>query len=169
MNSAETAKPGIFQDWDANEGSPKGRFVMLFFRLCQRIRKLPCGLWVLGAPILGIYVLLVHWIMGIEIDYRSEIGAGLCIRHGTGLVVHPEVRMGNACVLRQGVTIGDRLPKKGVPVLSDNVNVGVGALILGPISIGEGAVIGAGSVVIKDVPSRSVVAGNPARVIRDET
>lgn len=168
MDNPETAKTGIFQDWHANEGSPKGRFVMLFFRLCQRIRRLPSGLWILGSPVLGLYVLLVHWIMGIEIDYRSDIGAGLCIRHGTGLVVHPDVRMGVACILRQGVTIGDRLPRKGVPVLSDNVNVGAGALILGPIRVGEGAVIGAGSVVINDVAAGSVVAGNPARTIRHE-
>lgn len=166
MENEIKSTAGIFQDWDANQGSPKGRFVMLFFRLCQRIRKLPYGLWIFGSPILAFYVLLVHWVMGIEIDYRSDIGAGLCVRHGTGLVVHPQARMGSACVLRQGVTIGDRLPRKGVPVLSNNVNVGANALILGPVSVGEGAVIGAGSVVINDVAPRTVVAGNPARVIR---
>ncbi len=168
MDNEIKSTAGIFQDWDVNQGSPKGRFVMLFCRLCQRIRKLPYGLWIFGSPILGLYVLLVHWIMGIEIDYRSDIGAGLCLRHGTGLVVHPAAVIGSRCTLRQGVTIGDRLPRKGIPVLANNVNVGANALILGPISVGEGAVIGAGSVVIDDVAPKSVVAGNPARVIRCE-
>ena len=78
----------ILQDWSANRGSPKGRFVMAFFRMCQLVRRLPGGLWVFGSPLLAGYVFFVHWVMGIELDYKTAIGPGLALRHGVGLVVH---------------------------------------------------------------------------------
>jgi serine acetyltransferase len=83
-------------------------------------------------------------------------------------VIHPGARIGASCLLRQGVTIGDRLPRQGLPVLGNNVNVGANALILGPVRVGDGAVIGAGSVVIHDVAPGCVVAGNPARILRSQ-
>jgi len=156
----------ILQDWSANANNPKGRFVLLYFRLCQGIRGLPLGLWVLGAPLLVFYVLLVHWLMGIELDYKTTVGPGLALQHGVGLVVHQRAVIGSGCTLRNGVTIGERPPREGVPVLGDSVDVGVNAVILGPITIGNGVVIGAGSVVIRSINAGDVVAGNPARLIR---
>jgi putative colanic acid biosynthesis acetyltransferase WcaB len=156
----------ILQDWSANANNPKGRFVMVFFRLSQRVRGLPCGLWVLGMPLLAFYVVLVHWLMGIELDYKTSVGPGLALQHGVGLVVHQRAVMGSGCTLRNGVTIGERPPREGVPVLGDGVDVGVNAVILGPVAIGNGAVIGAGSVVIQSVDAGSAMAGNPARLIR---
>lgn len=152
----------LFQDWAANAGNPKGRSVLALFRLCQLIRRLPAGLWLLGAPVLAVYVLLVHWIMGIEIDYRSEVGPGLALYHGTGLVVHASAKIGADCVLRNGVTIGERRRGGGCPVLENDVELGVNAVLLGPIRVGAGAVVGAGSVVLRDVSPQTVVAGNPA-------
>lgn len=156
----------ILQDWAANANNPKGRFVLLYFRLCQVIRRLPLGLWGLGAPFLAFYVLLVHWLMGVELDYQTIVGPGLSLQHGVGLVVHQHAVIGSGCTLRNGVTIGVRPPRKGLPVLGDGVDVGVNAVILGPVTIGQGSVIGAGSIVIRSVEVGSVVAGNPARLIR---
>lgn len=156
----------ILQDWAANANNPKGRFVLLYFRLCQGIRRLPAGLWLLGTPLLAFYVLLVHWLMGIELDYKTTVGPGLALQHGVGLVVHQQVVIGSGCTLRNGVTIGERPPREGVPVLGDGVDVGVNAVILGPITIGNVSVVGAGSVVIQSVDAGSIVAGNPARLIR---
>ena len=77
------------------------------------------------------------------------------------------------CTLRQSTTIGNKTladgSESGCPVLGDGVDVGANAVILGAIQIGEGAVIGAGSVVVKDVPAGAVMAGNPARVVREKT
>lgn len=156
----------ILQDWAANANNPKGRFVLLYFRLCQGIRRLPAGLWILGIPLLAFYVLLVHWLMGIELDYKTVVGPSLALQHGVGLVVHQSAVIGSGCTLRNGVTIGARPPREGIPILEDGVDVGVNAVILGPITIGRSAVIGAGSVVIGSVDAGSVVAGNPARMIR---
>ncbi len=156
----------ILQDWEANAGNAKGRCVMVLFRTCQAIRRWPDPLWLLGAPVLAFYVLLVHWLMGIELDYKSQIGPGLALHHGTGVVVHQTAVIGANCILRHGVTLGERRSGGGCPVLGDRVDTGVHAIILGPIHIGDGATIGAGSVVLHDVPPGAVVAGNPAKIIR---
>ncbi|NBR48835.1 serine acetyltransferase [bacterium] len=154
----------FFQDWSSNEGNAKGRFVMVFFRLCQSIRRSP--FWVLGIPVLGSYVLLVHWIMGIELDYQTDVGSGLSLQHGMGLVVHQKSRIGSGCLLRQGVTIGERCSGGPLPVIGNDVEIGANAIILGAVTLGDGAVVGAGSVVLHDVPKGGIVAGNPAKIIR---
>jgi len=156
----------ILQDWAANANNPKGRFVLLYFRLCQGIRRLPAGLWILGIPLLAFYVLLVHWLMGIELDYQTVVGPGLALQHGVGLVVHQRAVIGSGCTLRNGVTIGERPPREGFPVIGNGVDMGVNAVILGPVTIGDGSVIGAGSIVIQSVQAGSVMVGNPARLIR---
>jgi serine acetyltransferase len=104
--------------------------------------------------------------MGIELDYKSDIGPGLALHHGMKLVVHHQVKIGAGCVLRQFVTIGEKAPGGPVPVLGERVEVGANAVILGGIHLGDESVIGAGSVVLHDVPPRAVVAGNPARILR---
>lgn len=156
----------IFQDWDSNAGNPKGRFLLAFFRLCQMIRVQPEPIWFLGAPVLLLYVVLVEWMMGIELTYKTKTGTRLRLYHGTGLVVHEKSVLGDDCTLRQGVTIGYRSAGEGVPVIGHRVDIGCGAILLGAIRIGDGAVIGAGAVVLHDVPAGAVVAGNPAKVIR---
>jgi len=156
----------IFQDWSANSGSPKGRFVLAFFRICQVVRGLPGGVWILGAPVLAAYVLVVHWILGIELDYKTAVGSGLSLRHGVGLVVHRNVVIGAGCTLRQGVTIGERRGDGRCPLLEDGVEIGANAVLLGPVRIGQHSVIGAGAIILHDIEAFTVVAGNPAVVIK---
>lgn len=156
----------IFQDWEANANNPKGRFVLSFFRLCQVIRRQPEPVWVFGIPVLALYVLLVHWVMGIELDYQTAVGPGLRLYHGVGLVVHQRSVIGANCTLRHGVTLGWRRENEGCPILEDGVELGAGAIILGPVRVGKNAVIGAASLVLNDVEAGSRVGGNPARAIR---
>jgi serine O-acetyltransferase len=93
------------------------------------------------------------------------LGGGLLIPHPQGLVIHPEAELGPNCLLLQQVTIGTG-PKPGLPKLGGHVDVGAGAKILGGVTIGEHAVIGANAVVIADVPAHSIAVGVPAKVKR---
>lgn len=94
----------------------------------------------------------------------NEIGPGLFIQHGFSTGVTAE-RLGRDCWVNQNVTVGFA-GDEGEPVLGDRVQVGVGARVLGGITIGDDVVIGANAVVVKDVPPNCVVAGVPARIIR---
>ena len=159
----------IFQDWDANRGNEKGQLVLLLFRAAQWVRGWPEPWWLLGAPVLALHRVGVEWVLGIELRFKTRVGPGLRLFHGQGLVVHEGAVIGAHCTLRQSVTIGNKTLADGTPggcpVLGDRVDVGANAVIIGAIKIGDGAVIGAGAVVVKDVPPGAVVAGNPARVI----
>lgn len=77
--------------------------------------------------------------------------------------MHADAILGRGVLLRHGVTIG--ATERGVPVIKDDVDIGASAIILGDVVIGEGAVVGAGAVVVCDVPPMAVVVGNPARVV----
>jgi serine acetyltransferase len=95
----------------------------------------------------------------------TKIGANLVVHHGVGLVVHPGTIIGDRVTLRQNTTIGDRGDGSRPPVLGNDVNVGPNVVILGPITVGAGATIGAGAVVVDDVSAGETVVGNPARSI----
>lgn len=87
---------------------------------------------------------------------------------GLGVVIHSDVEIGDDVHIDQGVTIGGSGTKFGVPKIESKVYIGAGAKILGPITIGSGSIIGANSVVTKDVPARSLAAGVPAKIIRTD-
>ncbi|HVP03372.1 MAG TPA: serine O-acetyltransferase [Solirubrobacteraceae bacterium] len=105
---------------------------------------------------------------GIEIHPAARIGEGLFIDHGSGVVIGETAQIGVDVTLYQGVTLGGTgfATGKRHPTVEDNVTVGSGAKLLGPIVVGHGAKIGAGSVVITDVPPNSTVVGNPGHVVR---
>jgi len=157
----------ILQDWKVNADNPKGRLILVFFRLCQRIRS--SSFWLLGSPFLLLYVVLVEWLMGIELGYQTSVGTRLRLYHATGLVVHPTARLGDDCTLRHGVTIGERMMGGLCPTIGNGVEIGCGAIILGAITVGDGAMIGAGAVVLEDVPARCKAVGNPARILSRES
>jgi serine O-acetyltransferase len=103
---------------------------------------------------------------GCDISWQAEIGKGLRLDHPTGVVVGPDVVIGEWCALMQGVTLGDN---GGSPRLGDHVAVAPGAVVIGAIEIGSQALIGANAVVTKSVPVGAVVFGNPATVRRHTT
>lgn len=102
---------------------------------------------------------------GIEIHPGATIGKGLIIDHGTGVVIGETAIIGDDCLIYHGVTLGGtgKQHKKRHPTLGNNVMIGCGAKVLGNITIGDNAKIGANSVVTKDVPPNSSVVGIPAR------
>jgi serine O-acetyltransferase len=107
-----------------------------------------------------------RFLTGIEIHPAARLGPGLFIDHGMGVVIGETAEVGKNCTLYQGVSLaGTSLKReKRHPTLGDNVVVGAGAKILGGFTIGSGSRIGAGSVVVREVPPNSVVVGVPGRV-----
>jgi putative colanic acid biosynthesis acetyltransferase WcaB len=160
----------LFQDWKANKGNIKGRLIMLAFRAVYWMRSLPVPIWLLGIPFLVLYRICIEWILGVELPFKTKVGKGLVIQHGQGLVVNDGTVIGKYCTLRNGCTIGIKKDSAGVkskaPVLGDRVDMGANTVIIGPIEIGSNVMIGAGSIVVKSIPSNSVVVGNPAQVIK---
>ena len=107
--------------------------------------------------------LLEHFVFCNSISAKAKIGAGTC-------VVHPKTEIGSKCTIFQHVTIGSKW-SEGIcggeaPVIGDNVMIGAGACILGNIRIGNNAIIGCNAVVLHDVPANCVVAGNPAKIVK---
>lgn len=108
------------------------------------------------------------FLTGIEIHPGATIGKGLVIDHGTGVVIGETTEIGDNCTLYQGVTLGGTGKDIGKrhPTLGDNVLVGAGAKVLGPIMIESNSKIAANAVVLKDIPENSTAVGIPARVVR---
>ena len=121
-----------------------------------------------GAPIATKLAVLRHrfWsvVTGADIPLNCKIGGGLLIPHPNGIVIHPGAEIGPNCLLFQQVTIGDA--HGDVPKLGGHVDVGAGAKLIGGITIGNHAVIGANSVVTSDVPAGATAVGVPARIVR---
>jgi serine O-acetyltransferase len=112
--------------------------------------------------------MLTRALTGIEIHPKAQIGEGLFIDHGSGVVIGETATIGSDVTIYQGVTLGGTGFQTGKrhPTVQDNVTIGSGAKLLGPITIGHGAKIGANSVVITDVPPNATVVGNPGHPVR---
>jgi serine O-acetyltransferase len=122
-----------------------------------------------GIPVLPRSMSMVsRMVTGIEIHPAARIGQGFFIDHGAGVVIGETAEIGDDVTLYQGVTLGGTgfATGKRHPTLQDNVTVGAGAKLLGAITVGHGAKIGANSVVIHDVMPNSAVVGNPGHAVR---
>src|SRR6266545_2548129 len=133
--------------------------------------RLAHGLHGAGVPALPRAIAyLSRTLTGIEIHPAARIGDGLFVDHGMGVVIGETAELGDDVTLYQGVTLGGTgfATGKRHPTVQDNVTIGSGAKLLGPITVGHGAKIGANSVVITDVPPNSTVVGNPGHPVRVE-
>ncbi|TYK65964.1 serine O-acetyltransferase [Colwellia echini] len=135
---------------------------------CHRIsHKLWKANWKLLARIFSTFS---RWLTGIEIHPGATIGRRFFIDHGMGVVIGGTAEIGDDVTLYQGVTLGGTSwkPGKRHPTLEDNVVVGAGAQVLGPITIGKGGKVGSNSVVVKDLPADATAVGIPARIITNK-
>lgn len=157
-------------DVAVNRGNAKGTFVVVAYRLCRAARGTGDRRNWWSAPILLLYKFVVEWVIGIDLPPTMPAGPGLNIIHGVGLVIHPRSVVGSHVTMRQGVTLGIVFDDAGggsaAPVIGDHVTIGSTTVVLGPITVGDYAIVGAGSVVNRDVPPGAVVAGCPAKVLR---
>lgn len=125
-------------------------------------------LWKKGMKLLARWLShMVRFFTGIEIHPGATIGEGFFIDHGMGIVIGETTEIGNNVTIYQGVTLGGTSweKKKRHPTIEDNVVVGAGAILLGPIRVGNNSRVGANSVVVHDVPAHSTVVGVPGRVM----
>lgn len=137
-----------------------GFHALLIYRMAHRM-------WRWRLYFLGRFVSHIgRWLTGIEIHPGATIGRRLFIDHGMGVVVGETAVLGDDVTLYQGVTLGgtSRAAGKRHPTLEDGVVVGAGAQVLGPLTVGAGARIGANAVILKDVPSDVTMVGIPARI-----
>ena len=134
-----------------------GSAAMLLYRTSQTLRAARLGF--LGAVLLKIASVVSQAVIG----RGASFGPGFVILHSTGVVINGKVVGGRNIFIEHGVTIGEE--KRGVPRLGDDVFVGAGAKLFGPISVGSRVKIGANAVVLRDVPDDSTAVGVPARII----
>jgi len=143
------------------------------FRFTYYLRKV--AFYAARKKSLGIFPYIYNRILlnryrfkyGFDISPTTVIGPGLYIGHFGGVVISPYAKLGSNINIAQGVTIGaeSRGPRRGAPTLEDRVWVGTGAIIVGNITIGCGALIAPGAFVNFDVPANTVVLGNPGKVV----
>lgn len=106
---------------------------------------------------------------GIEIHPGAKIGKNLFIDHGMAVVIGETAEIGDNCHMYHNITLGgtgNEKEKKRHPTVGNNVIIGTGATVLGPVTIGEGAKIGAGALVLKDIPANSTAVGVPAEIVK---
>jgi putative colanic acid biosynthesis acetyltransferase WcaB len=157
----------VGQDWAVNAGRRDSQLVLALFRLAQ---------WAAahGGPAGHVFVVAYHLLsslfLGVELPVQAQVGPRLRLFHPHGIVLNPGVRMGADCVLRQNVTIGNVVRRdgteKGIASIGDGVELGAGCMVVGAVHVGDGARVGALTLVLQDVPARGVVVGNPARLVR---
>lgn len=155
----------------ANKGNLKGSFLVGHFRLANWIRSSSTLVRLVGVPYLIWYKFFIEWIVGFELPCSTQVGKGLLVHHGTGTVVNPKSVIGENCCLLHQVTIGTKGDGESAqtPIIGNDVIIGVGAKVLGGVSIGDGARIGAATLVLKDVPAGMVAIGNPMRIVEKST
>jgi len=139
-----------------------GLYAVLFYRLAHRLYKR--RMFVLSRLISQI----ARNLTGIEIHPGAKIGRGLFIDHGMGVVIGETAEVGDNVTIYHGVTLGGTGKDKGKrhPTIGNNVVIGAGAKVLGPITVGDNVKIGANAVVLKNVPPNVTVVGIPAKIVR---
>ena len=134
------------------------------------IHKLARWFWTHGLRWLGRFTShFGRWLTGIEIHPGAKIGSCVFIDHGMGVVIGETAEVGDECTIYQGVTLGGTALVKGAkrhPTLGRGVIVGANSQVLGGFTVGEGARVGSGAVVVKPVPPGATAVGNPARIIQ---
>lgn len=134
------------------------------------LHRLSHALWRRGLRLLA--RLLSHisrWLTGVEIHPGARIGSGFFIDHGMGVVIGETTEIGDNVTMYQGAVLGGRGIQKGKrhPTIGNNVVIAAGAKVLGSFTVGDHARIGAGAVVLDDVPPHSTVVGVPGRIVRE--
>jgi serine O-acetyltransferase len=166
MTSGESNVSAVIPDWSREEKTwfswQPSRSLLASFRSYQRNANSVNPLRI----VIKKFAVLRHrfWsiVTGADIPLNCQIGGGLLLPHPNGVVIHPGSTIGPNCLIFQQVTLGDR--NGGVPQLGGHVDIGVGAKIIGQITLSNHSAVGANAVVLLDVPENHIAIGVPAKV-----
>jgi len=137
-------------------------FVRFWYAQYKLMRKMPSPI----RPFLNFFYRVYCVLIGVDIPYQTKIGNGFKISHPSGIVINENAIIGNNVWIRCNTVIGNDILTNQAPIIGDNVSIGANVCIIGSIKVGNDSIIGAGSVIVKDIPPFSVVVGNPGRVIK---
>lgn len=132
-------------------------------RVCQAVNGWPMTFRFVALPLVCWWHLHTRLWVCVDIPWRLSVGPGFKLLHGLGVVINDQVKIGQNVTIMQGVTIGGA--SSGIPIIEDDVIVCANATVIGGVTLGRGCVVGAGAVVIRDVPAGYNAVGNPARNI----
>lgn len=144
----------------------KSKFILIYFRLAHASLNTHPIIRKVSAPFRLLYRVVVDWFMAVDIPCKTQIGRRLQLYHSHALVINEGAIIGDDCILRHCVTIGNKMTANGdtlAPRIGNNVEFGAGAIVIGDIKIGDNVKIGALSVVTRSVDANTIVVGNPAR------
>jgi serine O-acetyltransferase len=137
-------------------------WAMALYRFGRWSRGLPAPLRWLTGKAYGLLGVFAPILTGVTIDRRMQVGKHFHIIHPGGIIIHPGVVFGDRCGIMHHVTVGTNMQRRGVPRIGNDVFIGTGAVVVGPITIGDGATIAANSLVFFDVPADALAMGVPA-------
>ena len=161
----------IKEDWITHDRRTMlpGFHAVAIYRIGVWARQQP---WVLRKPVGLFYELintvLIRGVYGVEIARTTKIGRRLCIGHHQGVILGTSAIIGDDCLVRQNVTLGqsnNEHRENDMPVVGNDVQFGAGATVFGPVHIGDGARIGPGAIISRDVPAGATAFAPPARTI----
>lgn len=134
------------------------------------LQKFANKLYIYKIPVVPKIIYYIQFILfNSSVPYKCKIGKNTKFAYGgIGVVIHERAEIGENCIIGQGITIGGKSKEPNVPKIGNNVYIAAGSRIIGNVTIGDDVVIGANSVVTKNVPSNCIVAGIPAKIIKTD-
>jgi serine O-acetyltransferase len=148
--------------------------VIILMRLCQILSNSYGILKFFSFFLKRFYSLSIH-IAGMDISWKTEVGAGVAMPHGWGIVINPSAKIGKNVTLFHGVTLGrrdrifkDETRQSEYPIIEDEVWIGPHAIIVGGVTIGRGSRIAGGAFVTTNIPPYSIVVGNPSNIVKSD-
>lgn len=144
-------------------------FMLFMYRIlsCLYLKMNRKCFYIFCAPTIILYKIYTEFFLNCEISFKTKIGKNITIHHGQALIINKNTTVGDNVVLRHCTTIGNKsVNSMESPKIGNNVEIGSNCVLLGKIIIEDNVIIGAGSVVVKDIQKNNIVAGNPAVTIK---